>query len=223
MQNNLKPWLTILCTVVFLSLWSQENPVRTWTGLGAGMKLSKNWDIQAQTQWRTEAGDIDAYLVELTTGRKWGKGFKTSTGLRRTWRHDDQGGLQGYQKIERWFLQNTYKHETGPLDWRHRVLYQHDRVINREKPAEQHLRWLTEATYRIKNWEADPSLGFEWFHHVDHPQRSGGAGWRIILGSEIKSGKNKTWKFDYLFDQNLIQGIPDSHSHILKLTLDLDL
>jgi hypothetical protein len=48
-------------------------------------------------------------------------------------------------------------------------------------------------------------------------------GWRIKLGTELDAGKDKTWKIDYIFDQNLILGIPYSQSHIIKLSLDLAL
>ena len=224
MRNDYRPFAVLLMVVFFhKTLSAQETPLRTWTGFGVEKELNKSWDIQAQTQWRTEAGDVNAYLLEVELGGKWGQDFKTSGGLRRTWRRDDQGGLRGYQNIERVYFLTTYKHETGPLDWKHRLQFQSDRVTNRDKYLEQVLRMRTEATYKIKDWKADPNLGFEWFHHIDHPQRSGGAGWRIKLGTELDAGKDKTWKIDYIFDQNLIQGIPYTQSHIIKLSLDLAL
>lgn len=93
----------------------------------------------------------------------------------------------------RFHLDVSYRLKIGALLFRYRVRYQNRNEIG-VSPSEgdyanQHIRFKTALTYKIKNWKLDPVFSAEIFHHFEEGEKNGFDKYRLTIGTAYKIKK----------------------------------
>jgi long-subunit fatty acid transport protein len=223
---------------------AQGNDFGAWYEIGAEKKLSRQWSLGGEAEFRTRNNmrTADRWSVSLNAEYKFGKHLKASGGYTlmadnnaeeldlksdgmtpNKWtpsywglRHRFNLSLQGSIKWQRLSLslRERWQYTYRPEAEDKRYDIDNDVWTNRKGKGKNVLRSRLEAGYDIPNWKFDPYVNAEMFN-----DKSGISKMRYTIGIEYKWQKKHVFGLSYKY-QNVTHDEDDldANSHIIGLS-----
>lgn len=186
--------LVILLTGPF-GFANENRDFVSWSSIEVNFKPNKKWTLGVEGELRLQnnASEVDQYFTQLHIDHEIFNNFKLGGGLRFIRNNDTLGKKTGYENHFRFHFDASYRYKIGPLLFRHRVRYQNKNECG-VSPAEgdyanQHIRFKTALTYKIKNWKLDPVFSAEIFHHFEEGEENGFDKYWFTIGTSYSFKK----------------------------------
>ena len=207
--------LIVLCILALPASSQVINPPdqdttewRGWTGIQLQWRPVKAFTVALQEQWRWREDvtrfDRRFHQVEVkwaprSPNATWDRFLKPQSltvGLRLSTRPDNQGDVQGVDKLLRWQAEHGMELKAGRWEFKTRGRCQEQTALalkGGEDPAEygQRRTWRFKGAvdYNIKGWKWDPAFSVERFvDRVPEGWQPDGA-WRMRLATGRKVAK----------------------------------
>lgn len=238
--------LTLLLFIMLVGMpytKAQTNDFGAWYELGAERKISRNWNIGAETELRTRNNSrtLDRWSMGINAEYKLFKGLKVSAGYNFLYDNNveefdfKKDGLRpnkwtpSYWGVRhRFSVALTGSTTLGRLgiSLRERWQYTYRPEVNGKKydfdnetwtfikgKGKNVLRSRLKLGYDFPHWKLDPIAGFEIFNDKNGIQKT-----RYQIGTEYKYQKHHVFSLGYYF-QNVNENDDDGdlNSHIISV------
>ena len=135
---------------------------------------------------------------------------------------DDEGGVQGHEKFNRYHANLRSGISLKKLSFRFRIQYQ-KKIQNKIDNALERNFWRLklESEYNIKNWKYDPRIGFEMFLRDEINFGENYERYRLYFGTKFNLKKRKSFSIIYIIQKYLNNQNPTLH--ILRLSYNYEI
>lgn len=208
------------CLLLFLfatvSLFAQENELKSWSAIEYGLTFNKKWsmDVSQHLRLKEDLTLVDNYITQAEVYYKPAKRWKVAGQMRYYYRNDTNGGIQGFENMLRYRvgLERKFKFKPGNLELR--MAYQNRFSIDRENRRKKALRFRPLFEWKIKNWSYDPKFYFEYIKELEGDEQQS---YRFGLGSKIKFSATQGLSFRYFYQKSTYALKQDAYAHVLSL------
>ena len=135
---------------------------------------------------------------------------------------DDEDGIQGHEKFNRYHAYIRKSLDYKNLNFRFRIQYQ-KKIQNKIDNPEHRNFWRLklDSEYDIKNWKYDPRIGFEMFLRDEINFGENYERYRVYVGTKFNLKKRKSLSLRYLIQKYLNNQNPTLH--ILRLSYNYEI
>jgi hypothetical protein len=198
-----------------------ETAFGSWTGIELRYSISDfTFSLEEELRLKDDLKALDELFTEISAEYEPGKNLEFGTGIRFIRNNDNTGGIQGNENLYRYHIDAVYKASLKKLRLRQRVRYQNKNEIGSNNryitSVNQHLRYKSAATYKIRNWKADPQFAVELFYQLGKRRPNEFDKIRWTLGTDLSLGNRSELKIDYRYEHELNSSKP-THYHILSV------
>lgn len=200
--------------------FSQSENYGTWTTISIEKKMSKKWDIDAETELRTIGGN-DVYFVRLI--ERWSLGVGTSYDINKFLKLGT--GYDLMNKIDTKYSNYQFRHRfkvdaTGRLKINDFTFTLRERVQTTIKDDSQRIRengtidtynmnpewsWRNrlQINYNIPNFKINPSASVETFYQLNNPDGNRFENIRYTLSLNYKYKKRNEFELSGVYNTEL--------------------
>ena len=151
----------------FLTIFGQNNEVyESWSKVGVEYELTDfvNLNFSGDLRLKSIGNSYKKSFFQLESDFKIQKNLVFGLAYRNMDELDDEGGVQGHEKFNRYHANLRSGISLKKLSFRFRIQYQ-KKIQNKIDNALERNFWRLklESEYNIKNWKYDPRIGFEMF------------------------------------------------------------
>ena len=151
----------------FLTIFGQNSEVyESWSKFGVEYKLNDfvNLNFSGDLRLKSIGNSYKKSFFELESDFKIQKNLVFGLAYRNMDELDDEGGIQGHEKFNRYHTYIRKAIDYKNFNFRFRVQYQ-KKIQNKIDNPEHRNFWRLkfDSEYNIKNWKYDPRIGFEMF------------------------------------------------------------
>lgn len=188
-------FLMIMLFAIYTNYAQEDTDFESWSSITLEYKPNKKltFALEGELRLKNNLSEIDQYFTHLNIDYELFKNFELGVGLRYIRNNDIRGKIQGYENHFRFNLDLSYKHKIGAISFKHRIRYQNKNELGISSSegdyANQHIRFKSTLTFKIKNWRLDPVFSAEIFNHFEKGEENGFDKYRLAIGTNYKLKK----------------------------------
>ena len=204
----------------FLTIFGQNNEVyESWSKVGVEYELNDfvNLNFSGDLRLKSIGNSYKKSFFQLESDFKIQKKLVFGLAYRNMDELDDEGGVQGHEKFNRYHANLRSGISLKKLSFRFRIQYQ-KKIQNKIDNALERNFWRLklESEYNIKNWKYDPRIGFEIFLRDEINFNENYERYRVYLGTKFNLKKRKSLSIRYIMQKYLTNQNPTLH--ILRIS-----
>ena len=186
----------------FLTIFGQNNEVyESWSKVGVEYELTDfvNLNFSGDLRLKSIGNSYKKSFFQLESDFKIQKNLVFGLAYRNMDELDDEGGVQGHEKFNRYHANLRSGISLKKLSFRFRIQYQ-KKIQNKIDNALERNFWRLklESEYNIKNWKYDPRIGFEMFLRDEINFGENYERYRLYFGTKFNLKKRKSFSIRYL-------------------------
>ena len=209
----------------FLTIFGQNNEVyESWSKVGVEYELNDfvNLNFSGDLRLKSIGKTYKKSFFELESDFKIQKKLVFGLGYRNLDELDDEAGIQGHEKFNRYHAYIRKSLDYKNFNFRFRIQYQ-KKIQNKIDNPEHRNFWRLklDSEYDIKNWKYDPRIGFEMFLRDEINFGENYERYRVYVGTKFNLKKRKSLSIRYLIQKYLNNQNPTLH--ILRLSYNYEI
>ena len=215
----------IFFVLSFLTIFGQNNEVyESWSKVGVEYELNDfvNLNFSGDLRLKSIGNSYKKSFFQLESDFKIQKKLVFGLAYRNMDELDDEGGVQGHEKFNRYHANLRSGISLKKLSFRFRIQYQ-KKIQNKIDNALERNFWRLklESEYNIKNWKYDPRIGFEMFLRDEINFGENYERYRLYFGTKFNLKKRKSFSIRYIIQKYLNNQNPTLH--ILRLSYNYEI
>lgn len=209
----------------FLTIFGQNNEVyESWSKVGVEYELNDfvSLNFSGDLRLKSIGNSYKKSFFELESDFKIQKNLVFGLAYRNMDELDDEGGVQGHEKFNRYhaYIRKGFDHKN--FNFRFRLQYQKKIQNKIENPEDRNFwRLKFDSEYNIKNWKYDPRIGFEIFLRDEINFNENYERYRVYLGTKFNLKKRKSLSIRYIMQKHLTNQNPTLH--ILRISYNYEI
>lgn len=181
---------------------AQRQDFKLHTGAKLGFNITKDLDavFEIQERIKNNASQSDRLLFEPALRYKFNKNWRIGALYRYTIKQDFEKQQESFHRSA---VHVRYKYDILDFTLKYRSLLQYGfedlvNVIGGDNKLVH--RNMAELEYAIFGTKISPSVGFEIFHHINHPNGGILYQWRTSFGANYKINKQSSISLNFLYE-----------------------